>query len=117
MEPGNNEEEVGDWIPKGEGALEIGNKFCNIVQLTFRNRKRHTETGTTKEGGGNWEYKVREAGKLDPLSLPPLLLRQCHLYPHWKLVLAFDGLLTNPQRFKCQSCGSHVSGTNKRGYM
>ena len=55
------EERAGDGIPKGE----IGNKFRNIVQL------KHTEAGITKDGGGNREYKVREAGNSDPPPPPP----------------------------------------------
>ena len=39
---------------------ESGNKFRTIAQ--YFAIEKHTETGTTKEGGGNWAYKVREAG-------------------------------------------------------
>ena len=35
--------------------------LCNFSQW-----KKHTEVGTTKEGGGNQAYKVREAGNSDP---------------------------------------------------
>ena len=37
----------------------------------FLQQKKHTEAETTKEGGGNWEYKVREARNSDPPSPPP----------------------------------------------
>ena len=40
----------------------------NILQY-----KKHTEAGTTKEGGGNREYKVREAGNSEPPVPSPIL--------------------------------------------
>ena len=49
------EERAGDGIPKGLGA--------------GRNKK-------TQKGGGNREYKVREAGNSKPLASPP------HPTPH-----------------------------------
>ena len=50
-------------------AGEIGNEFCNIVQIL--QWKKHAEAGTTEEGDRNWEYKVWEAGNSDPLSASP----------------------------------------------
>ena len=45
---------------------------------TLRNisqQKKHTEVGTTKEGGGNREYEAREAGNSDPpVPSPPYLV-------------------------------------------
>ena len=55
--------------PRGRELGEIGNKFCNIVQFFLI--EKHTEVGTTKEGRGNREYKVREAENSDPPAPPP----------------------------------------------
>ena len=88
------EERVGDRIPKGAGARSNRKSILQHCAI-FRNRK-STQAGTTTEGGGNQEYKVREAGNSDPLGglnfplpidFPPSLLPGSHphvkCYPHY----------------------------------
>ena len=54
---------------KGAGSLrgagEEGGGGIATLQI-FRNRKKHTEAGTTEEGGRDRENKVWEAGDSDP---------------------------------------------------
>ena len=58
------EEGAGDRIPKGAG---VGRNRNWILQ-----QKKYTEAGTTKERGGNGEYKVRKVGNSDsPVPPPP----------------------------------------------
>ena len=46
--------------PRGRELGEIGNTdFTTMPNISHW--EKHTEAGTTKEGGGNREYKVREA--------------------------------------------------------
>ena len=59
------EERAGDGIPKGAGVGR-NRKLRNLLQ-----KKKHTKVGTTKGGGGNREYKVREAENSDLMSPLP----------------------------------------------
>ena len=46
-----------------QGVWSQDKQEINFVTLqNFSQQKKHTEVGTTKEGGGNREYKVRKAG-------------------------------------------------------
>ena len=60
------DERAGDGIPKGLGSGRYSRKLNFSTLRNFSRRKKHTEAGTTNQGGGNREYKVREAGNSDP---------------------------------------------------
>ena len=65
------------WETRYLLGQELGEILHNIVQ--FFVIKMHTEPGTTKEGGENREYKLREGGNSGSLASPSPVKMFCSI--------------------------------------